>query len=131
MNLKILLTGITDIIQIHSPIPKVKRMAKKRRAEAASHLTGSPYKAMLLAKPAKKTKPQKKPKVTRQKNQQNDTDDEEDWPCLICGESFHNSRSREKWIECVSCKKWAHYECTEQTGCSFICPNCNSDDDAN
>ena len=46
---------------------KVERIAKKRRAEAASHLTSSPYKAILLAKPASppsKKKTQKKLNVT-------------------------------------------------------------------
>ena len=28
-------------------------------------------------------------------------------------------------------KKMGTLECTEQTGGSFICPNCDSDDDAN
>ena len=40
---------------------KVERIAKKQRAEAASHLTSSPYKAILLAKPASPPPPQKKP----------------------------------------------------------------------
>ena len=45
---------------------KVERIAKKRRAEAASHLTSSPYKAILLAKPASppSKKTQKKLNVT-------------------------------------------------------------------
>ena len=116
------------MIELYSPKPKVKRGISKRKAEAAAHLTGSPYKAMLTNKSQNKTKkPTKKRKKT--KCTAPEDSEEEDWPCIICGESFRNSRSREKWIQCVSCKKWAHYECTAQTGCSFVCPNCDSDDD--
>ena len=37
---------------------------------------------------------------------------DEEWPCLICGEPFNNSRSRELWVQCQECHKWAHNECT-------------------
>ena len=41
------------------------------------------------------------------------SDEDEEWHCLICGESFSNSRSREVWVQCVLCRDWAHRECTE------------------
>ena len=31
--------------------------------------------------------------------------DDEKWPCIICGEPFEDSKSREVWVECQLCKK--------------------------
>ena len=47
-------------------------------------------------KTKKPTKKRKKTKCTAPEDSE-----EEDWPCIICGESFRNCRSREKWIQCV------------------------------
>lgn len=70
---------------------------------------------------------QKKRKV----DTSSDTDEEECY-CLICGEPYSNSKSREKWIQCVSCKGWAHEACTAETkGSVFVCQNCESDYDSN
>ena len=41
------------------------------------------------------------------------SDEDEEWYCLICGQRFSNSRSREVWVQCVLCKDWASRECTE------------------
>ena len=88
---------------------KVERIAKKRRAEAASHLTSSPYKAILLAKPAsppskkntKKTECDLTEKSTKIRTMK------KIGHVSYVG-NLHNSRSREKWIERISCKKKAH-----------------------
>ena len=34
--------------------------------------------------------------------------DDEKWPCIICGEPFEDSKSREVWVECQLCKKNGH-----------------------
>ena len=67
---------------------KVGRIAKKRRAEAASHLTCSPYKAILLAKPASppSKKNTKKTECDLTEKSTKNTKYEENWPCFICGE---------------------------------------------
>ena len=68
---------------------KVERIAKKRRAEAASHLTSSPYKAILLAKPASppSKKHTKETECELTEKSTKNTNYEENWPCFICGES--------------------------------------------
>ena len=30
--------------------------------------------------------------------------------CLVCVELYSNSRPREKWVQCIQCKGWAHQE---------------------
>ena len=61
----------------------------------------------------------------------NDSDgDEDECYCLVCVESFSNSRPNEKWIQCTSCKRWSHEECAGAQGkLTYICHNCDSDDE--
>ncbi|KAG5866802.1 hypothetical protein JTB14_022128 [Gonioctena quinquepunctata] len=62
------------------------------------------------------------------------SDSEEDtmeWYCLICCDLYSNSRPGEQWIECVMCKNWAHSKCLKSEDVhSYVCQNCNSDDDS-
>ena len=48
--------------------------------------------------------------------------------CLICCEHFSNSRPGDDWVECLTCKHWAHELCTTGEDI-FICQNCDSDND--
>lgn len=55
-------------------------------------------------------------------------DDEDEVACLYCNDLFANSRSREPWISCMNCMKWAHTECA---GVSpkikkFVCEICKN-----
>lgn len=46
-------------------------------------------------------------------------------PCLIC--DSHVSRSRETWLQCNMCSKWAHKDCTSYCGIGFyVCDFCVS-----
>ena len=47
----------------------------------------------------------------------------EEWTCLVCCEPYANSRPREKWVQCSSCKQWAHEECTPGE-LFYTCQNC-------
>ena len=78
--------------------------------------------------PKKTTQKEKKaptPKKRKllQKKDDADTSEDEEWPCLVCGEPFSNSKPREKWIQCVICGLRAHEECTLRN-LQFICQNC-------
>lgn len=46
--------------------------------------------------------------------------------CLVCAEPYSNSKDREKWVMCVTCKNWSHEECTMGEE-PYICHNCDSD----
>ena len=66
------------------------------------------------------------PKRRRQQVSSGSSDDEEEWLCLICGDNFRNSQSKEVWIQCQQCLGWAHDKCTEERP-YLLCPNCESD----
>lgn len=52
--------------------------------------------------------------------------DDEDCLCLYCFSKFSESKPREKWVKCISCKRWAHEACTSGK-INFVCIHCNSD----
>lgn len=60
------------------------------------------------------------------KDMQIETDDEEDAACIFCNELFSRSRTRETWLRCQVCNKWAHAECAGVSKSSkrFICDIC-------
>ncbi|KAK0148854.1 hypothetical protein N1851_010708 [Merluccius polli] len=64
----------------------------------------------------------KKSKPKKQKIQ--DSSDDENEVCIVCLESF--SRPREVWLQCWSCKSWAHKDCTDGRD-FYTCHICDSD----
>lgn len=55
------------------------------------------------------------------------SDSEEEDCCLYCMDTYKNSTSSEKWIQCTSCRMWAHEACADNPGVYFVCLNCDSD----
>lgn len=55
------------------------------------------------------------------------SDEEEECFCLVCLEPFSNSKSREKWVQCMICNGWSHEACTPGMMDYYICHNCQSD----
>lgn len=51
--------------------------------------------------------------------------DNEDCFCLVCVESFSNSRQTKNGCN-AWCKRWAHVDCTKNE-LSYVCHNCLSD----
>jgi hypothetical protein len=108
----------------------VKKQCKSSNNTAKKNVTGTKNNNKLL----KKGKPKPKPRSTKTHDEENvnsDSEDEGEWPCLVCCEPFSNSVSKEKWIQCIECNKWAHIACTalEKEQTLYICQNCDSDDD--
>lgn len=68
----------------------------------------------------KKFIPKKKPKV------ESETDEEDDALCLICLKPYSQSKPGQDWIQCISCKKWAHIECGKDSKL-YTCIHCTSD----
>ena len=141
------------------PHPKAgpKKSTVKRKKRKSAILTDTPEKNAIeeehkirmkksKTNTIKKTKAKKKLAFTKNlntkssvksscSNEKSMNDDssseEEETYCLVCVEPYSNSRPREKWIQCSECKGWAHIECssTENTIVSYVCHNCESDDD--
>ncbi|XP_049873490.1 jerky protein homolog-like [Pectinophora gossypiella] len=66
-------------------------------------------------------------KGKRNKTQQESlSSEEEECYCIVCLSPYSASRSGEKWVQCTTCKLWAHEECTEG-GITYVCHNCDSD----
>lgn len=89
-----------------------------------------------IGKETRKGKPSSVKKAIKKKAQKtknratiatnSDDSDDEDCFCLVCVESFSNSRPNEKWVQCLECKRWAHVDCTKNE-LSYVCHNCLSD----
>ena len=80
--------------------------------------------------PSRKLKKKKTSKKERcgVKRPCEDSSEDDEWPCLVCGEPFRSSRSGESWIQCQICHHWSHHDCTEG-GKFYVCHNCASDSD--
>ena len=125
--------------------PQQKTPKTSARTSTANLLTSSPFKKRVAEKRAQKEKKQatkgtrtkrkgscvagpsgvagvSSPKVSKSTTEP-DSDDEE-LPCIVCDEAF--SRSKEQWVACQECGKWAHADCTPG-GNYYICHNCESD----
>ena len=121
--------AISDI----SPIPKIIT-GTKRKTSKSHVLTGSPYKDALEKKKTRKESSkttqgnkdkEKTKKKTCKKAKKTSINKEDENPCcIVCGEYFMESKSREKWITCSMCKQWAHLQCTPNEGAIYICHTC-------
>jgi len=58
-------------------------------------------------------------------NFSSDSSDDETF-CLVCRGPY--SASKEDWLQCRTCKEWAHLNCTDKNP-FYVCINCNSDDE--
>lgn len=130
-----------------------KRKNDKRRGKTAV-LTSSPYKAELEAeervkiekeKNQKQNKPKRalfkkssehnavNPKVQKGKKRKveetmisSDEEQNADDACIFCNELYTDSKGKEGWIQCGSCRGWAHEACSnaEEGDNIFICDFC-------
>jgi len=56
------------------------------------------------------------------------SDEEDDYFCIVCLGAYSKSRKGEDWIQCNSCKKWAHEKCAgKQNVLFFNCKHSSSD----
>lgn len=54
------------------------------------------------------------------------SDDENDCACIFCNDLFSRSKSKEAWLKCQLCQKWAHADCAGIPAKAklFICDLC-------
>lgn len=53
---------------------------------------------------------------------------EDETLCLVCAESYSESKPGDDWIQCTKCPGWAHERCVNPV-LFFVCQNCDSDED--
>ncbi|CAM1298099.1 Uncharacterised protein r2_g752 [Pycnogonum litorale] len=133
-----------------SPLPKApprKSQSNQRKKRKTAILTDTPEKQALEEEQlrSKKNKPRprqksgsnpmketraKQPSATKKPLRVSDGEtSEEECFCLVCVGPFSNSKPREKWIECISCKQWSHAQCVPlEDRRYYVCQNCSSDD---
>lgn len=128
--------------EIVRPYPKagprkaVKNIKRKRKAAV---LTDTPEKNALQEEQNKTIKKVKKPRmkidrkrkksVSKKVLQSSEESNDDDYSCLVCCEAYSESLPGETWIQCQVCKEWAHTKCAPGAGLTFVCINCNSDND--
>lgn len=131
------------------------RRSTKRKSVGTVILTSTPYKDHLLDEQKKKEalgekrslklknasavngkrrgeneKPSTSKNTKRGKNKHladKESDVEEDVECFMCSDTFSRSPEGEGWVQCSSCKKWAHDECAgiEDNDCDlYTCDYC-------
>ena len=112
-----------------------KRPARKRGK--SSILTNTPEK-LALEEVANKRQSKVVPKQSSSRGKggklarqrlsfiEEDSDDCNEYFCLVCLDNYTNSRPREEWVQCITCRKWAHVKCTKGEK-NYECPNCFSD----
>ncbi|KAF2897536.1 hypothetical protein ILUMI_08639 [Ignelater luminosus] len=61
--------------------------------------------------------------------QSSEESNEDDYAWLVCCEACSESLPGEKWIQCQVCKEWAHTKCAPNAGLSYVCINCDSNND--
>lgn len=62
-------------------------------------------------------------------NESNDSHDEDEYFCVVCGVIYNEDTSGDEWIQCIFCKEWAQAGCIKGDLTSFTCVNCNSEDE--
>ncbi|KAI9513990.1 hypothetical protein NQZ68_037240 [Dissostichus eleginoides] len=67
----------------------------------------------------------KKPEPNKKQKIQDSSGEDEAQYFIVCLESY--SRSKEIWLQCCSCKAWAHKDCTDGSD-FYTCHNCESDE---
>ena len=128
-------TGIKTTPEMIRPFNKAAPRKKKfggRKKRRSSILTSTPewhrFQEEHLAKAAKKPKIDKK-KITKKATKRNlaFTDetktDASDNHCLLCHDTYDNSRSKEVWVKCTACQKWVHAACTDGSK-PYVCDFC-------
>nr|CAH7768529.1 unnamed protein product [Callosobruchus chinensis] len=111
--------------EIIRPYPKAgaRNTKNKRKSRKSAILTDTPEKDALALEQSSK-KDRKRNKEGRDSDEESVEDDSF---CLVCCESFEQSRAGEEWVQCVICKKWSHVRCTKGNIDTYVCLNCDSD----
>lgn len=119
------------------PFPKAgprkqAKLGKKKRRAAI--LTDTPEKDALAdeqmtrqKKIPKRVEKKKKKQVKKKVLQEYSSEEEQECYCLVCLKAYSDSLPGEEWIQCHTCRQWAHTRCATNSGVMYVCVNCDSD----
>lgn len=131
------------LIDIHV-LPKCegRKPVKRRQTQKSEILTSTPVKEEIRTKNTTKNKASVKRKFEVDKDSEPTTKlslklprppspikvnpDDGETPCLLCSDTFRNSRPGEKWVQCNICESWAHALCSDYTSGVYICDICRT-----
>ncbi|XP_026762195.2 uncharacterized protein LOC131843013 [Achroia grisella] len=116
-----------EALSLEQENKKKKKMVSRKKA--VSKKNKQVKKKILQEKDTNKNK-QVKRKIIQEKDTSSSSEEEE-CLCLECCESFADSVAGEGWIQCNTCKGWAHDKCAKHHSSSlaYECKNCQSDED--
>lgn len=120
---------IKSCILTSSPMKIILEEEQAKRKLSNNKKLGETKRKFLFTKPKKQTRNQRGQKRrSRMENEMSDPSDDEDEDCfcLKCLKPWAKSKPGEEWIQCLSCNRWAHASCANNT-VTFICFNCASD----
>ena len=111
--------GIREIIEGLYPLPKLSfKRPRTRKIESAAVLTSSPYKAKHTKKNSseKQSNNQKRKRRLGKGKRKNEhikdsSDEEEDWPCLICCELDHEKSGSVSVVPSLGSRAMYHRIC--------------------
>ncbi|XP_029347179.1 uncharacterized protein LOC115034416 [Acyrthosiphon pisum] len=102
------------------------------KIELENKVTNTAKRSLQFKENNKTPKKVKKSKTVPKKNKNKivDSEEEEETFCLVCGDTYSNSKNKETWIQCLKCKLWAHENCTDSTKMTafYKCDNCEADE---
>ena len=119
--------------------PRNNNKRKRSRKRKSEILTDTPVKtAMAQAKSSKKVRLPKNVQYslfyknsspTKQKEKRKPTAlAKQEWYCLVCMDSYSNSKSKDIWVQFFSCKNWPHDKCISFSQ-SYVCHNCDAEEE--
>lgn len=110
---------------------QAKKKAKKNEDITNKGKENNNNKGKGKGKRKRKEKVQEKAKRRVLQESESDSNEDLEWYCIVCCDSYSNSLPREQWIECIMCKNWAHVKCINEAGITYVCPNCESEEELN
>ena len=109
---------------------KKKKVPKKDEGHKGSKKNASSGKGKEKCKQkVDKSRPPIKRKKAKTAYASSSSSDEDETYCLVCVEPYNAIRKKkESWIQCIECKNWSHFDCTDGKP-TYIRHNCDSDSD--
>lgn len=115
-------TPVKERLEKEAAEKETKILIKVEKTRKRLYKLAASTKSDLIEKKEKKKKiiPKRRVKI------ESESEEEDDALCLVCLESYANSKPGQDWIQCMSCKKWAHIECGKDSKI-YTCIHCTSD----